>query len=426
MAVAPTGAGKTVVFSYIADNASRLGNRVFIIVHRKELVRQTCKSLRFNDIPHGVIAAGYPITDTPIQVCSQQTLMSRLHLFQPPELLVWDEVHHIRSKSAEKIIEWAAQSTLLGVTATPIRADGKGFKNLFSAMVEADDIAKLIKDGWLVRPTYYAPPIPDLDLSQLHENSRGDYIEEEMEEVLDKPKITGSAVEHYKRHLPHYPPTVVFCASVKHAQNVAAEFCANGIPSASIDGSMDDEQRAALIKGLEDGDIKCLMSCDLVSEGFDLPAIVACIMLRPIGKKCLALYMQQLGRILRMFAGKTEAFCFDHVENWRRHGFAECDQYGQKRDWRVGFEGQKPKKGKDKGINLTRCPKCYAVFPTAAICPSCGHKLRAATGGGVGREIEETDGELVKLDTAAILTFRSTGANGGRKKQVITKLQRAK
>ena len=266
MAVASTGAGKTICFSYIADGAQQLVNTTFIVVHRKQLVRQTSKSLSKNGIEHGVIAAKYKEEDKPIQVCSMQTLVNRLHLYRAPTLLVIDEAHHATSKTYKKILAWAKAggSRILGVTATPSRTDGQGFDNDFDTMVECDDIEYLIKEGWLVEPTVYAPPVDgqQIDTSELHVQNNGDYAQQEMLDLIDKPVITGSAVENYQKVLPHLPPTVVFCISVDHAEHVAQEFRDAGIPAKSIDGSMNDEQREQIVYELETGVIRVLTSCD--------------------------------------------------------------------------------------------------------------------------------------------------------------------
>jgi superfamily II DNA or RNA helicase len=336
------------------------------------------------------------------------------------------------AKNYLKVIRWAQQADtiILGVTATPCRADQQSFRyatdpdtkelyEVFQVMVECDDIGTLINDGWLVRPSVYAPEIKGITDTP-GRLVDGEFILKELAELRDKPQITGDAIEHYKKYCPSRPPTIVFCVSVAHAQHCAMEFTQAGIPSESIDGSMDDDQRAAIIGRVESGRTVCLMSCDLVSEGFDLPAMSCAIMLRDIGPKSLSLFMQQVGRILRPSPGKTEAILLDHVENWIRHGFVE-----EKRDWFETFNGTKKRAPKSKGATLSRCPKCFSVFPPVPKCPACGHDLRPPAGEGGGREIETADGELVKLNTAEILNLRSAAPITGRRKTLIQKLERA-
>lgn len=419
MAVAPTGFGKTICFSYIASGAAKLNNTTYIGVHRRELIRQTVASLRSNGIQTGIISAGYPITDCPIQVFSVQTLVRRLKVFRPPDLLVIDEAHHSVSNTWKQIIDWAPHSAKLGVTATPIRTDGRGFDGIFSKLVLGPQTSELIAQGWLAQPVLYAPEIPEVDLSDVS-TVAGEYNRAELTLAMDKQVITGSAVEHYQRILSHRPPTVVFCVSVEHAKHVAAQFCANGIPAASIDGTMGDQERIDLINKLADRRICCLMSCSLVDEGFDLPNIGAVIDLAP--SKSLGRQIQKLGRGLRSYPGKTQCVILDHVENWRRH-------YEIVREWFAGepllwtLEGRKKRTKDSKGANLVTCPKCFAVFPPVPRCPGCGSNLASENSAGI-RKIKEKEGELVRIDTSAVLSFRQTSANG-RKRQIIQKLERA-
>ncbi len=341
--------------------------------------------------------------------------------------------HHSVSASFQKLMDWMDQvdySVRLGVTATPARADGKGFTKYFDTFVEADDIRKLIADGWLVQPTIYSPPIPELDLSTSKQSRDGDFDQDFDALLLDRKVITGSAIEHYKRYLPDYPPTVVFCSTVQHAHNTAMHFTESGISSEAIDGSMDDDERSAILNRVRSGETRCLMSCNLVSEGFDLPAMSACIMLRRVGPKCMAMFMQMVGRVLRKNPGKTQAFIFDHVENTKRHIKAVLSFFSEEHriDWRPYFEGRqkKPRASEEMG-ELETCPKCFMTLPVAVmkpICPNCGHNFKVKGVGGGALELEEVDGELVKFEAEKMLTFRAT-TSSGRPKQVIKKLERA-
>ena len=428
MAVASTGFGKTICFSYIAENAAALGNTVYICVHKKELIRQTSESLTANGILHGVIAAGYPLIDQPIQVCSQQTLIRRLNRVVQPDLLIIDEAHRCMSPTYVQIMDWAdrAGSYRLGVTATPHRADGQGFTKYYDVMIEADPLSKLIEDGWLVRPTFLAPEIKELDLSGGRIGRDGDFDQDIDEILLDKKEITGDAVEQFKKHCPHLPRTIVFCATVKHAHNAAAQFTENGIPSSGIDGSMDDDQRAEIVRQFEAGQITCLMSCNLVSEGFNLPAVECAIFLRRVGPKCIDMIMQMIGRTMRPLPGKTHAYILDHVENWKRHTKAilHIDK-GVPMDWRESFEGRKKRTREETGgVDLVRCPKCFLLNVPVPKCENCGFNFEEEkkAGGGGKTELKEVAGELVPLDLAPLLNLPQKKK---RREPLVQKLERA-
>ena len=136
LAVLSTGGGKTRIFSYIADAASRKGNRVLILVHRAELLDQASRSLPMH---HGIIAAGRGMDlSHGVQVASVQTVARRLHLLPRDhfQLIVVDEAHHTTAGTWARTLEHFNTAKLLGVTATPIRGDGRGLGEHYQAMVE--------------------------------------------------------------------------------------------------------------------------------------------------------------------------------------------------------------------------------------------------------------------------------------------------
>jgi superfamily II DNA or RNA helicase len=388
LVVSPTGSGKTVLFAYIAQGTSAKGNSVVILVHRQELVDQTCRTLRAFGVDHGVIAAGRtPDRSLSVQVASVQTYVRRLDSFRPA-LIIADEAHHATAGSWRKVIAHHSQARVLGVTATPQRLDGRGLKDVFDDLIRGPEVADLIEGGHLAPPVYFAPPIV-ADLSHIGTRG-GDFAQEELAEEMDKPMITGDAVEHYSR-ICRGAPAVAFCCSVKHAQHVAEQFNAAGYKAATIDGTMDREARREVVRALGDGRLHVLTSCEIINEGFDLPLVTAAILLRPT--KSLGLHLQQIGRVLRPAPGKAKAIILDHVGNLSRHGFAE-----DIRDWTL--EGRKKKKRKasdEEEIQQRQCPDCYCCHPPAPVCPECGFEYPKKE-----REIEQAEGELVEIDPKEI------------------------
>jgi superfamily II DNA or RNA helicase len=388
LVVSPTGSGKTVMFAYISDRTSERKKKVLILVHRQELVDQTCKTLRAFGVDHGIIAAGRtPERWRMVQVASVQTLVRRLDDFRP-DLIVVDECHHVISVTYRKIINHNPQALVLGFTATPERLDGKGLGEVFDDLLRGPEVSWLIDNGHLSRPKYYAPP-QVANFSDVHIQA-GDFNKKELADVMDKKSITGDAVEHYSRICPNQP-AVAFCASVAHAQHVAEQFAAAGFAASTIDGKMDKDHRREVVKMLGDGRLKVLTSCEIINEGFDLPIVSAAILLRPT--MSLGLHLQQIGRVLRVSEGKKNAFILDHVGNLARHGFAE-----DVRDW--SLDGRKKgKKSKDDGpvVNVRQCPSCYACHPPEPTCPSCGHIYEIKA-----REIEVVEGQLEEVDVEAI------------------------
>ena len=386
LVVSPTGSGKTFMFSHIAHGAGAKGKRVWILVHRQELIEQTSRTMREFAVPHGIIAAGWPVDPLPhVQIVSVQTVVRRVAGLVPPDVVIVDECHHAAAGTWAKILAAFPQAVVLGFTATPERLDGKGLSDAFDAIIRGPEVAWLIEQGFLTQPVYYAPP-NQLNLDGLHVRG-GDYARDEVNEMMDKPTITGDAVEHYRRLCPG-APAVAFCASVAHAEHVAQAFTAAGYTAATLDGTLDRVERRKRVRGLADGSLQILTSCEIISEGFDIPVVTAAILLRPT--KSLGMHLQQIGRVLRVAPNKPRAIILDHVGNCLRHGLAE-----EVREW--SLEGRKKRAKKvgddDDAPPVRQCPKCYACHVPAPICPECGHTYELKK-----REIEQQDGELVELN----------------------------
>ena len=380
--VLPTGGGKTFVFSHVANNATTRGNRVCILVHRQELLFQASRSLSAVGVPHKLITPKHNQTQHAVQIASVQTLSRRLsRQHYNFDLIIIDEAHHAAAGTWQRITSALPNARILGVTATPIRSDGQGLSTVFDDMVVGPSMGELIDMGFLVPPVVYAPPTA-VNLAGIRKRG-GDFDQREVAERMDKPVITGSAVEHYRKLCPSQP-AVAFCASVEHAKHVAAQFQAAGFNAMSVDGSMADHDRKAAIDGLGNGKLHVVTSCDIISEGTDIPVISAAILLRPT--QSTGLYIQQVGRALRPAPGKERAIILDHVGNVLRHGMPD-DQ----REWSLdGIE--KTKGANDNVAPVKQCTKCFAVYKPAPACPQCGHvePIKA-------RAIEETDGELKQI-----------------------------
>lgn len=402
LVVAPTGAGKTIIFSYIASGAARNGNAVTILVHRDFLLEQTSKALTEFGVPHDIIAPGHRSTGQLIQVASVNTLVRRLDSWTVPRLLVIDEAHHTVAGTWLKIADWLPPTTrILGVSATPERLDGRGLGRavggIYDVMVEGPQVSWLCQTlnpatgmTYLTQPIVYAPPNMVEICNQLDAvptNKMGEWLIDDMSELLDTPTITGKAVEQYIKH-GQGMPGVAFCFSVDHARHVAQQFAQGGIPASHIDGTMPKHERQTLINSLETGRIKILTSCNLISEGFDLPKIGVAILLRPT--KSLSMYLQQVGRALRPFPGKQNSIILDHVGNAARHGLPDDD-----RVWDLNSE-RKRKSKREAEINIKLCKKCYQVLRSnASKCQTCGTEVEIQAA--PPNQIEEVEGDLVPV-----------------------------
>lgn len=297
--------------------------------------------------------------------------------------------HHANSPSWAATIEALNPRWIIGLSATPCRLDGKGLSESFDTIVHGPAVADLIEMGFLSPYRIFAPSSVDLTGVK---TTAGDYNRSDIDKLMDKPKIIGDAVAHYSKFTPN-ARAVVFCTSILHANHVAEHFSASGFNAASVDGKMAKGERSEVLRKFEAGEIRVLTSCDLVSEGFDLPNIEVAISLRPTAS--LSLWLQQVGRCLRIAEGKDCAIILDHVGNTLRHGLPD-----ERREWTLNPKKKKASRGnRDDAaeVNIKCCEKCFMVHKPAPICPHCGHVHPIVT-----REIEQVDGELVELDAARI------------------------
>lgn len=402
--VLPTGGGKTYTFSYIAASASDKGRAVCIIVHRKELLLQASASLTALGIDHGLISPDFtPKRHAMVQVASVDTLLQRLKKQSYKfGLLIFDEAHHVVAGNKwGRVYEQLGMPHMLGVTATPVRTDGKGLGEhaggVFKAMVLGPSVVDLIARGMLINPKVFASPIvPEID--DLKTNRDGDYNLQELAARVDKPRITGSAVAHYTKICPG-SRAIVFCSSIEHAKHVRDEFNAAGYRFALLVGAphMSDTERTAVNKQLRRGEIHGACTVDLVSEGYDLPDLECCVMLRPTASE--ALFLQQVGRVMRPSPGKTTCYLLDHVANVgtlvdgefkRKHGLPN-----EARDWTLDGRKKKkkgPKEPDEAKIDIKQCPECFTAHEAAPVCPGCGFEYPAKT-----RSLEQVDGELAEI-----------------------------
>jgi len=422
LGVLPTGGGKTFCFSWIAHNAVARGKRVLINVHRDELMRQSAESLRMFGLRVGLISPKYtPDLHAPVQVGMVQTLVNRTPLYPHFDLIITDECHHSVASTYAKIYSAYPDAYHLGVTATPVRSDGLGLGRpaggIYDTMVIGPTIRQLIDEGFLVEPTIYGCP-NKLDLSGVG-NSGGDYNRKQLAALMERSSITGDVVAHYSKICPG-EPGVMFCVNVKHAEETARQFRQAGFRAYSVDGKMDIETRRAILAGLGTGQVQVVASCDIISEGTDIPAIACAGLLRPTQSE--SLYLQQIGRALRTCEGKERAIVFDHVGNVIRHGLPDED-----RQWTLEGEKRKRRKKKDeeKAPLVYQCKKCYAAFrPTLPECPQCGTAREFQ-----GREIKQVEGELQELtatDKAAIAKMRRAEVAKARTLEELQAVARAR
>lgn len=381
--VLPTGAGKTVVAAQIILGAVERSRRVLFLAHRSELISQASSKLDTLAVPHGIVQADHwrrrPYS--PVQVASVQTLVNR-QLAAPPDIIFLDEAHRARAKSYVEIINRYPQATVIGLTATPIRSDGKGLGNLFSALIAGPTVAELTTQGYLVPTRVFAPNMPDLAGVR---KTAGDYNQAGIQRAMDRPTITGDIVSHWQR-LADNRLTVCFAAGVEHSQHLRDAFLGAGVAAAHLDGETDPTTRAGLLADLAAGRIRVLCSVGVLTEGWDCPAVACAILARPTAST--GLYLQMAGRILRPSDGKADALILDHAGCTLQHGFVDED-----RDWTL--EHDRPLKPKPKiDLSIPKvCPTCYRVGSSATRKCPCGYVFSVTERG----KPKEVSGDLQEI-----------------------------
>lgn len=311
----PTGGGKTAVFSQIANHYLSQGRSVLVIAHREELILQARSKLRkITGMQPGIVKAGHDLTlDAMVQIASIQTLAARNSLELKPELIIVDEAHHAPSRSYRNVLRRFDGAELLGVTATPWRADRKGFPD-FDELVCGPTVRELIKDGWLCAYRLFGDPNPmPADVKRVG----GDFSISQLAQRNNIKTLSGQIVSTWQEHSPG-KKTLVFAINVDHSKAIAARYNAAGIKAVHLDATAKQCDRAQVLKDFENDKIQVLTSVGLFSEGLDIPSLEVVQVARPT--QSLALWLQMAGRALRPCAGKVEALIIDHTDNWRRLG----------------------------------------------------------------------------------------------------------
>jgi DNA repair protein RadD len=391
-----TGSGKTVTSARITQGLLASNKRVDFLAHRDFLIDQTAKTYHKFGMDYSFIASGRWYNPwPPVHLDMVQTLKSRLDRVTAPDYAHIDECHHSPAAGYVKIMDAWKDTTFFGWTATPCRLDGKGLDAYYDDIVTGPSVKWLIDSDYLADYVAYAPSSPDL--TGLHVRM-GDYVQNEVDEVMDKAVIIGDMVRDYKQYAAGLR-AVYFCTSIAHSKHVAASFNAAGIPAMHLDGESSTLERREAALRMADGDLQVFTNVDLFGEGYDLSAQaerdvpIQCVgMARPT--KSLSMFMQQAGRMLRPWGGKS--VLLDHAGNMmaQGHGLPDDD-----RVWSLA--------GVEKRTSETvQCSGCGATVPAVTIvCRHCGvvlreAKKRAAPMG--ARQVEMKDGDLHEVDRDAI------------------------
>lgn len=416
MAVAATGSGKTVLFSDILQEHAGVS---CAIAHRQELVNQISLALARNGVRHRIIGPtnvrkfcervhlrkvgrSYVDQNARCAVAGVDTLLNldeRDPWFMSVTKWVCDEGHHLlRDNKWGKAVARFPNALGLLVTATPIRADGKGLgrtaDGVVDVMVVAPSMRDLINMGYLTDYRIVSTQPTDLDLSHLDiSTATGDFNKDQVRKAIHKStQIVGDVVGHYLKWA-QGKLGITFAVDVEEAIKIATAFKAAGVPAEVVHAKTPDDLRVEIVQRFERREILQLVNVDLFGEGFDLPAIEVVSFARPTAS--FSLYAQQFGRALRLLldpsllAGwdgysdaerryfislstKPKALIIDHVGNVLRHKLPDA-----RNDWSLERRERRGSSKPSDAIPLRTCldPDCLQPYERVyKCCPYCGNE----------------------------------------------------
>lgn len=315
--VLPTGTGKTVVFAKISEECVRGGERVLILAHRGELLRQAADKIH---TACGLSCAVEKAAETSlnswerITVGSVQTLMreSRLERFAPDyfKTIIIDEAHHAISEGYQRILRYFGGANVLGVTATPDRGDMKNLGRVFDSLAYEYTLPRAIREGYLSPIKALTIPLK-LDLTGVGSQA-GDYKSGDLDTALD-PYLNKIADE--MKAVCADRKTVVFLPLIKTSRKFRDILLERGFRAAEVNGNSED--RAEILRDFEDGKYNVLCNSMLLTEGWDCPSVDCVVVLRPT--KVRSLYCQMVGRGTRLAPNKKELLLLDFLWHTSRH-----------------------------------------------------------------------------------------------------------
>lgn len=379
--VAPTGAGKTVIASHLLRQADEKGSYALFLVDRVSLVDQTSATLDEYGIRHGIVQ-GINERWAPhenVQVCSIQTL-ARRSLPRTPSLIVYDEAHAMYQSSLDFIARHP-EAVAIGLTATPFTP---GMGKHWSGVVNVTTTRALIETGFLIEPKIYVARSPED--AELGLNSFGEFSDNSA--TAAGIRIVGDVVQEWvKKTTEHFGgpvKTIVFSPSVEHGRELCGAFAAAGFNFQQISYlDKSDAERAEKIAEFRRSDsvIHGLVSCGVLTKGFDVADVMCGISCKPY-RKSLSSHLQEIGRVMRpIIGGEKKAIWLDHSGNIERFAVDMFDVWdngagelsdAEKRD-------ATPRKRDQQTREKVVCPECGGAL-RGHLCIACGWEKPARSG----------------------------------------------
>jgi superfamily II DNA or RNA helicase len=329
-AVLATGAGKSIIIAEVARTSRHGvagGKRVVILAHREELVEQNAQKVRdvAPDLRVGVVQAGSNQVAAHVISASVQTLASPMRRAQLRDvgLVICDEAHHGVAKSYIDVFEHfgclhGGPAVALGVTATMARGDEKALGDIWQEIVYVKDTAELIAEGYLVRPVGVRVRVDDLQLGKVRKVA-GDYSAKGLGDAIEDSMAPKKIVEALREHAGDRQ-TLLFAPLVHTAEVIRDALREGGFTAELVHGGTPKDERRRLLQAYRDGAVQILCNAMVFTEGTDLPMTSCVVIARPTMSP--SLFVQMVGRGLRLWPGKTDCVVLDVVGATNRHRLA--------------------------------------------------------------------------------------------------------
>lgn len=342
----PTGTGKTYLFTSLINDIiaaykkERKEINILIVAHRNELLEQISATLSRFGIPHGFIQGSREQTFwRRVQVGSIMSLLTDKNYYnikrQKFDFIIVDEAHHSLAKTYVDLFNLFPDAKKLGVTATPWRLNHESFLKLYQTIILSPQISWFINNHLLADFDYVSIK-PDSEIQRLVNNSEiastGDFSNEDIDNTFNNQRIRSKLFESYQRFASGRKG-IIYAINKKHAANITELYCRNGVAAVAIDCDTPKDERENLIARFKAGEIKVLVNVEIFTEGFDCPDVNFIQLARPT--KSLALFLQQVGRGLRIADGKEKTIILDNVGLYNYFGLPDAD-----RKWKHHFVGK--------------------------------------------------------------------------------------
>lgn len=413
LAVAATGAGKTICLAAIARE---IGGKQLILQHRQELVQQNCKKYKLVNPKNtcGLWTADVKTFRQQATFAMVQSLAGHVERMPKLDIIIADEAHHCAAPTWKRIIDAAREKNpdvlLAGFTATPTRSDRKSLRKVFDNVCDQVSIRELVSLGFLVPPRAFVVDTAGTSEALAKLNNISDFGEQaEVASILNTDAVNSEVIRHWREHA-EGRPTVVFASTVGHAEDVASAFNASGIPAGCVHGALSPSERQALLDAMTAGRIKVVTNCMVLTEGWDYPPVSSVILLRRCSEK--GPLIQMAGRGLRIvnqseFPGVVKKDCviMDFGQSLLTHGdlCADADLGCQDDDKRLPGEPNTKVCPTEYRAGMTcRFPDsqgqvgCGAEVPVQTrTCPLCGFHFESLTEKGTIQHVDLTEMDIL-------------------------------